>query len=511
MRSPEHRASAALRLAEHEAREGKLAEAKELISESVKSSPDDLRAQEEMVAILDASGEATQVREQAKKLLQRFPLSAFLREAAGEPDIPHLASDPYRVLNVAAQYARLGLYRKALGVLSRNYPSTPADQREPGIGLPQENPLVVYFRGYCRQKLGESGLDDYAHASQLSTLYVFPSSIEEKQALEEAISRNAKDATAHYLLGTWFFARSETQEALREWNAARQLNPRIQALHADIGLALLHEVRDFDGALSAFEDGIRNDPKNTVNYFGAAAAMAVLGKSASERMKSLERYADLKGLPTPLVYELALTRAEAGNYDGAVALFHDRFFGREEGGTNVRQVWIEVKLQQAVAWAKSKRCGDALSVAKTLGSPVAGLEFTRDGLEPFLKSARTNYLVAEVYASCGQKPEADALFEDASKATEISDLFWAWFAAKHRQGYDPATWTSRLNAGVEHAEKASRGASSQAWWHYVAGTLRIAAGDKARGQSELREVFLFPDTRMCHHLARLALTDTTLP
>ncbi len=117
MRSPEHRASSALRLAELKAREGELAQARELVSDSLKSSPDDLRAQEEQVAILSATGETSEAAEQAKKLLQRFPLSAFLREVAGDPDIPHLGSDPYRVLNIAAQYARLGLYRKALEVL----------------------------------------------------------------------------------------------------------------------------------------------------------------------------------------------------------------------------------------------------------------------------------------------------------------------------------------------------------------------------------------------------------
>ena len=511
MRSPEHRASSALRLAELKAREGKLAQARELISDSLKSSPDDLRAQEEQVAILSATGETSEAAEQAKKLLQRFPLSAFLREVAGDPDISHLGPDPYRVLNIAAQYARLGLYRKALEVLSRKYPTTPADQREPGIGLPQDNPLLAYLRGYCRQKLGESGIEDYAHASQLSTLYVFPNSLEEKQAMEDAVSRNRMDATAHYLLGTWYFARSKTPEALREWNSAGQLNPRIPALHANIGLALLHEVHDFDGALNAFENGIENDPKNIVNYSGAVSSMALLGKSASDRMKSLERYPDLKQMPTSLVYELALTSTEAGNYEAAIALFHDRFFGREEGGTNVRQVWIEVKLQQTLALAKSNRCMDALAAANALSSPVAGFDFTRDGLEPFLKSARTKYLLANVYASCGRKLEADAIFEEVSKVEGVPDLLWAWSAAKHRKGYDTAVWMSRLQAGIAHAEKASRSGSSQALWYYIAGTLRIAIGEKVQGQTELREVFLFPDSRMSYHLSRLSLADAALP
>src|SRR5439155_12640490 len=82
---------------------------------------------------------------------------------------------------------RLGLYRKAVEVLGREYPSVRADQAEPGSVAPQNHPLVVYFRGYCREKAGESPEKDDAQASRLSTLYIFPSRIEEQRALRAAI------------------------------------------------------------------------------------------------------------------------------------------------------------------------------------------------------------------------------------------------------------------------------------------------------------------------------------
>jgi hypothetical protein len=69
----------------------------------------------------------------------------------------------------------------------------------------------------------------------------------------------------------------------------------------------------------------------------------------------------------------------------------------------------------------------------------------------------------------------------------------------------------RLNAAVAHAEEASRRSSSQGWWCYIAGTLRIATGEKVQGQTELREVFLLPDNRMSYHLGRLMLANATLP
>jgi len=44
----------------------------------------------------------------------------------------------------------------------------------------------------------------------------------------------------------------------------------------------------------------------------------------------------------------------AQRFDEAERLCQGRFFPREEGGTNVRQVYLEVKLQRALAAAKSR-------------------------------------------------------------------------------------------------------------------------------------------------------------
>jgi Flp pilus assembly protein TadD len=338
VRLPSYRLAAALRLAEVQARRGALEQAKDSLTKSLQSAPQDVRAAEELAAVSRALGKTADGEKIAREWLALFPLSDFLREELGEPNLVHLAADPYRVLNVAYEYARLGLYRRAVEVLSREYPPSMADQSEPGSVAPQNHPLVVYFRGYCREKLGESGASDYLQASRLSTAYIFPNSFEDQQALKAAIHADEKDATAHYLLGTWYFAREKTDEALSEWQQARKLNPRMPVLEASIGLALLHGRRDFAGALDAFEDGIKNDRSNVVNYAGSVAAMTLLAKPAAERAKTLERYPDLKRMPTSLVYELALNRAEAGNYSGAVDLFRNRFFGSEEGGTNVRQV-----------------------------------------------------------------------------------------------------------------------------------------------------------------------------
>lgn len=509
LRLPDFRAAAAMRLAEVQARAGKLEQAKELLTLSLQSAPEDLRVVEELVAVRKALGETKEAEAFAKERLVRFPLSNFLREELGNPDLAHLAGDPYRVLNIAYEYARLGFYRKAIELLGREYPTIKADEAEPGTVVPQNHPLIVYFRGYCREKLGESPEKDYVQASRLSTLYIFPSRVEEQRALRAALRRNEKDATAHYLLGTWRFARGQTDAALSEWNRARELNPKIPVLQASTGLALLNIKHEFTAALNAFEEGIANDPWNTVNYSGAVVAMTLLGKSAAERVKMLERYPDLSRMPTSLVYELALDRVEEGNYDAAMDLFKNRFFGREEGGTNVRQVWIEVNLQRALTLARTNHCTDALAVSKSMSSPVNGLAFTQDGLAPFLDSVRSHFLLGEVSLACGQKKDADESYRRAAQANGPSDAVWAWASAQKLDGYDPTKWQARLNAALSQAESNVRTNGSPGWWLYTAGVLQIALGETQKGNTSLREALLAPETRMSYHLSRLALAGAT--
>ena len=509
LRLPPYRAAAALRLAEVQARRGDLEQAKDALAESLRAAPQDLRATEELVAVLRALGKKGEAEKLAKQWLRQFPLSDFLLVELEKPNLEHLAADPYRVLNIASEYARLGLYRQAVEILSREYPSVKADQTEPGMVAPQNHPLVVYFRGYCREKLGESGANDYLQGSRLSTAYVFPNTVEDQQALKAAIRTNEKDATAHYLLGTWYFAREKTDEAISEWQQARKLNPQIPVLEASLGLALLHAKRDFRSAWKAFEQGIKNDPSNIVNYSGAVAAMTLLAKPATERVKTLELYPGLDQMPTSLVYELALNRAEEGNYSGAIELFRNRFFGSEEGGTNVRQVWVEVKLQQAVGLERSGHCEEALAAARALGSPVPGLSFTQDGLQPLLNSARTNYLLGELFSACGQKDEAERRYRLSAQATDASDAVWAWASAKKLSGFDSALWQERLSLALSRAESNARTGDHQSWWAYSVGVLQLALGREAQGRTSLRESLLLPENRMSYHFSRLAMEGAT--
>src|ERR1051325_7176450 len=116
--------------------------------------------------------------------------------------------------------------------------------------------MLAYYRAYCRERLGESAAADYTDAAGLPTDYIFPSSAQDLVALRSAVKANSADAHAHYLLGTLYFSKGFTEEALSEWNAAKQSNANIPVLDASMGIALLHVNDDAASALKAFADGI---------------------------------------------------------------------------------------------------------------------------------------------------------------------------------------------------------------------------------------------------------------
>jgi len=506
-RSPGFRAAAGLRLAELSARENRLSEAESYLKEARRSAPDDLRIIEEVVAVLQAEGKQEDAQKFADEHLKSSQQDYFLLEEAGKPDLQHLADDAERVLNLASEYMRLGLYTPALQVLSREYPAPVADQAEPGMPPPQQHPMIAYFRGYCREKLGESGAADFAQAAKLSTAYVFPSRAEDIEVLNAALRANPQDATAHYLLGTLYFSRGLVDNALDEWEQANKLNPAIPVLHVSLGRALLEVKNDPEQALKVFQEGLGSDSLNAEAYVGIDQVLSLLGRPAKERTEALERYPDRANMPSALIYELILNLAEAGDYQKALALFHNRFFEREEGGTNVRQVWIEVQVQHALSLAHHGECGEAVSRADHVSDSVPDLDFTHDGLEPFLQSARSSYLLGSVYQTCKLPEKANTRFLYAARRTNPQDGVWAWKASRMLPGFQPEAGKQKVENLIQHARSASESSSPTGWWLYNLALLDRAAGHNVQAQEEFRQALLSPNEMLSYHLTRLAMAD----
>ncbi len=376
-----------------------------------------------------------------------------------------------------------------------NYPYTLREN------LTGNHPIVAYYRAYCRERLGKPDKSDYAAVSKLSTQYVFPWSPQTLTVLRTAVEANPDDATAHFLLGSFYLSRGDAKQAVAEWQTARRLNPKIPVLHANLGRALLGLEGNAPEALAVFREGLSADPMNVELYNGMVRALSFTSAPASERVAAIEKYPDPARMPSPLVYELALNLAEAGEFNRAEELFKDRFFPREEGGTNVRQVWLEVRLERTLDYAGAGKCAEAASVGASLPAEVPGLSITRDGLAEFLRSPRYDYLLGSLDKRCGKPEQAVERFRRAAQGTRAADLYWANLAARELPDYDQGAWFAKLRNALAAIEAHGEPGSLS---FYIQGTLSRQIGS-GRADEFFRLAFDQPDVHMAHHLSRIAL------
>jgi len=508
---PEWRGPAILQLARLAAREDPQ-EGLRLVRQALAAVPGMIRAGGMEVARLRRTGRLEEAKARLAHWRSIDPPSSFLRHEAvllGEADEElwaHLAGDPERVLELVVDYVALGLWDDAHALLARRYPSAGVVS-EPGMVLPQDYPLVAYYRGYCAEKSGRSGVEDFALASRQSTRFVFPNRAESVVVLRRALEVNPKDATAHLLLGSLFLAGGQTDEALAEWERARLFDPRLPVLHRNIGYTLLYARGAAEEALRVFEEGMGTDSTNVELYQGADQALSLLRREPEERIAALRRFPG-SPLPSTLVYKLALVLAEAGRFAEAEALFPGRFFPREEFGTNVRQVYLEVKLRQAFALAREGGKAEAAALAAAIGQPVAGFDFTRDGMAAFVGAPRFQYYCGELQALLGNDAAAREHWRRAAAGRDFRQAAFAYRSAQRLGEASDAEWQPRLRAALDEADTyLFRGGHYPALATCSRGLLLRALGRVPEGDEALRQVFVLPDKGMPHHIARLALQE----
>lgn len=401
-----HRAAALFELASLAVREGSRDDALRLLAEAVAEAPLSVRAGGMEIALLRAAGRVADAGARLGAWRRIDPTSSLLRyEAvrlgADDPSLwPHLAADPERILELVVDYQRFGLLDEALDLLTREYPSGGEIVSEPGMPAPASYPMLAYYRGYIRTLRRQSPAADYAAASAMPTQYVFPNRAESVAVLKHAVAHNAKDATAHFLLGSLYLSGGMVDAALQSWEQARALRPGIPTLHRNMGYALLNRG-DLDRAIAVFREGMAHDAANVGLYAGLDRALSRAGRPAAERAEALLSFPDQQGLPAALVYKLATALAEAGRFDDAERQFAGRFFPREEGGINVRQIWLDVRLKRALSLAKAGDCPGATRIVAGLTAAVPGLVFTRDGLDAILARPAFRDATEAVRTACG--------------------------------------------------------------------------------------------------------------
>jgi tetratricopeptide (TPR) repeat protein len=361
--------------------------------------------------------------------------------------------------------------------------------------VPQNHPLVLYYAAYCRAKLGKDSKQNWQAAEKLSPSLVFPSSATDEVVLNTALAANANDANANYLLGTLLFSKAQYDSGIEHWIRAKTLAPTLPVLDADLGKAWLHLKENRLRALKSFQDGVADDPTNPEIYAGLDEAMSLTGVSAKERAETLGRYPSIATMPADLVYQLGLTRAEAGEYSEALDLFKDRFFPSEEGGVSAAQVLFEIKLMQAETEAAT---GECTKVEEFLAADHPGLEVNGAVSQPYVR-------MAAIANMCRHDQQAQQFLHKAASSKSGGDSAWSGKAEMLLGSFDTEKGSQKLQTSLASAERVKDTSSYTGWWWYNIGTMEAALNHKEQAKKAFENALLLPDSMMSHHSSRDAM------
>jgi tetratricopeptide (TPR) repeat protein len=402
------RTPARLELARLDARAGDVRVAAATLGALTSTSPHSVRAGAAYVAALRHLRRADEATAALARWRTVDPTSSTLRYEAvrlggDDPELwRHLAADPDRLLEVATGYMALGFYDDAVDLLSRPLPDDGL-VTEPGMPRSDTNPLVAYYRGYCRLRTGVSADRDFDAAARMPATYVFPNRPESFPVLEAALRHNPQDAIAHFFLGALYLSGGRIEPALDHWNRARAINPRIPSLHRNIGLTYLRGLDQPARAAEILREGLTVDAHNVGLYLALDEALGRMNRPASERAAVLASFPAGDAMPTSIAFRLATALAESGRFEEADSTLRGRFFARTEGGVNVRQVYVRVRLLRAQAAARDRQCQTARRIVDQLDQPVEGFAFTAGGLGRFTRSKAAQELLADIDVKCGKK------------------------------------------------------------------------------------------------------------
>jgi hypothetical protein len=411
-------------------------------------------------------------------------------------------------------YLAIGAYRDALDLLERRYPTVDPPAREAGAVAPHESPLALYYRGFLRQLTGGSAEADYAAARTRSIAYAFPNRRSSYAVLRSALHAQPDDPAARFLLGSLALASGLVDPAVADWQIVRRSGARMPTLHRNLALALLHAPRfrpPREGALDLSEpravlnEATAADPANVEVYLTLDGVLSAAHAAPAERAAALRKFPSAEAMPASLVFKLAQALAESGDATGAERLFRGRFFPREEGGTNVRAVYAQVRLTSARIAANAADCRTAVGTLDSLPREQQDLSFTAGGLADALTSPAMVWQIAAIESTCGRQQSARGRWQQLERAGGAPLTIAIADAARARLGKPrTAAERQRLETALETATRTlETGNTSNPGLVELSRAALLASLGRIEDARRARiNAFVYPDRNLSHAWAR---------
>lgn len=327
---------------------GDMDKARAAAAEALALDPLDFWGWNETALLRGASGA-----EEGKAVIKR--LDVLMRDA------------PAAYLELAADYARVGLWDEGLEVLERLI----ALNRKGSSDFP----LVHYWLAWFLHQKGddaraEAGLKAAAAAP---ADYSFPFQLEMADILRWARTVNPADARAPYYLGNLLFD-LQPEAALASWERAAALDPKFPTAHRNLGLAFARIRNDLARSVKEYEAAVANAPEDAKLYEELDRINEAAGEPAAKRLAFLEKnHKVLIKRDDALTREIKLL-VQTGRYDRAIEIIENRHFHVWEGGGEIHGIFVEAHLLRGEKFLEAGKWREALRDFDTTATYPANLE-----------------------------------------------------------------------------------------------------------------------------------------
>ena len=364
------------------------------------------------------------------------PLDQWARDLAGAT----LTSDAPTLLDVALEYAGIGMTNDALRLLERAADAVTA------LGQVQVGPLVHYHRAVLLDSLGRAAdaREARRRAGSVDARNCLPSRLEDVRALEAA---GQSDARASMLLGSWFYDKRRYTDAILAWSRAVDGDDETATIsHRNLGIASFNVLHDPVAALKHFERARALSPLNAKLLYEYDQLLALTGVTASHRLERHESAIDLVLQRDDLTVEHARLLTEVGRPLEACEVILGRIFQPWEGGEG----------KVLAAWdgaMKALAASDPTHAVSWLQSALVSPASLGEARHPLANAADLYYLLGEALSVSGESRQA-------TRAWEIAASFTGDFLNMSEQPFSGQTVYSiralRCLGRVHEADEATR-------------------------------------------------------
>ena len=359
-----HRSAAHFELALIDCRRGAYTDALEKLDISVSLNPGHTVALNLKTAILRKL-DINKAKENAEKqikddLLDLFAMVEYSHFADNKADLCQFIKKPENVLDVVNDYMNAGLYQDALYTLEL---------------LDNTYPLALYYKGYCKEKLGESFKEELISGESLDTGYCFPSRLEDIAVLKFAIENLGKNANACYYLGCLYFDRFRYKDAREMFEKSIESDETHGKSHRNLSLLYFDKFGMAEKAKEELEKALLykgDDPRLLLEY---QQLLKNMNASIDCRLEVYEKYPELLAERDDCYLDRVTLLSQKGEYEKAIELCRVKRFHIYEGGEGKltkQHAWMHVLLGNKLIRENKfqearKRLEDGVDMPKSYG------------------------------------------------------------------------------------------------------------------------------------------------